>query len=194
MNSLFEVHFLLLVTYLIVDCSRSLIHAHFPFHAPLSLNASSAIYTLVAHLWLVAPSLLYAHSTLLHLHINLALFAPISFSLSLINAFTHSSVSAPCSTAPPLHFSWAFISLQCVTHSSFSSLRSLMLAMLSLTPSSLPLYTLSSSSYPCHHHPHYISSYYSPSLHFFLFSFLTLSFSPLFYHTYLAPLTFGPLL
>ena len=65
------------------------------------------------------------------------------FSLVLIiNAFTHSLVPAPCSTAPlvlllGIHFP------QCVAPSSFSSLMSLMLSILSSTPSSLPLYTSS---------------------------------------------------
>ena len=70
--------------YFIVHCSR--IHAHFPFHVLSLLNASSAICTLVAHLWLVAPLLLYAHYTLIAILFCLTyldLSAPISFPWSL---------------------------------------------------------------------------------------------------------------
>ena len=117
------------------------------------------------------------------------------FSLVLIaNAFTHSLVPAPCSTAPLCYY-WAFISLQCVALSSFSSLMLLMLSIISSTPSSLPLYTSSPIlillSPPSSSSLHLILFF---TLSIFPFSFLTFSFSSLFHHTYLAPLTFGLLL
>ena len=77
-----------------------------------------------------------------------------------------------------------------------SSLMSLMLSILSSTPSSLPLYTSSALlillSPPSSSSLHLILFFTLSS--FFPFSFLTFSFSPLFHHTYLAPFTLGLLL
>ena len=93
------------------------------------------------------------------------------FSLVLIiNAFTHTLVPAPCSTPPPPQcYYWAFIPPKVLLFLHFHP-------SCSCFPSSLRhphhyLYTPrypSSSCYPHHHHPHNISSYSSPSLHFSL--------------------------
>ena len=81
--------------YFIVDCSR--IHAHFPFHALSLLNASLPF----------APLLhfcCFMHIThLLLIFLSYILRSVCTHFLSLvliINAFTHSLVPAPCSTAP----------------------------------------------------------------------------------------------
>ena len=91
-----------------------------------------------------------------------------------INAFTHSLVPAPCSTAPlvlllginfpPMCCSF-FIFIPHFAHAFHPLFGTLITTFIHLV-------TPSSSCYSHHHHPHYISSFSSPSLHFFPSPFL----------------------